>query len=177
MRQKEAAEEASTRKRKAEAEAREALQKIVQDMPPPEASLQDRRDWELKLLQGVHRNLRSPRTRHKVGLYVAKKQKTESGTEKKAIVAELMKLKDDGGQLDGGDHPETYNGKLLQKVTKKAVKKEEAKKKLKIKEAKKFLSIEKMKATKLKKKKNKEELEAAAAAAAAAEAEASVVPK
>ena len=61
LRQKEAAEEASTRKRKAEAEARETLQKIVQDMPPPEASLQDRRDWELKLLQGVHRNPVAPR--------------------------------------------------------------------------------------------------------------------
>ena len=119
---------------------------------------------------GVHRNLRSPRARHKVGLYVAKRQKTESGTEKKAIVAELMKLKDDGGLLDGGDHQETYNCKLLQKITKKEVQKEEEKKQNMIKEAKKFLGIQKMKATKLKKKKEKEELEAAAAAGGGAAA-------
>jgi hypothetical protein len=114
---------------------------------------------------GVHRNLRSPRARHKVGQYVAKRRKTESGTEKKAIVAELMKLKDDGGLLDGGDHQETYNCKLLQKITKKAVKKEDAKKEEMIKEAKKFLGIQKMKATKLKKKKEKEEAEAKAGSA------------
>ena len=94
------------------------------------------------------------------------KGRKPSGTEKKAIVAELMKLKDDGGLLDGGDHQETYNCKLLQKITKKEVQKEEEKKQKMIKEAKKFLGIQKMKATKLeKKKKEKEELEAAAAAA------------
>jgi hypothetical protein len=124
---------------------------------------------------GVHRNLRSPRARHKVGQYVAKRQKTESGTEKKAIVAELMKLKDDGGLLDGGDHQETYNYKLLQKVTKKEFKKEAAKKQKLITAAKKFLGIEKMKATKLKKKKEKEEAEAKAGSAASSSAEGAAV--
>ena len=52
LRKNEAAEEASTKKRKLETEAREALQKIVQDMPPTEASLQDRRAWELELMKG-----------------------------------------------------------------------------------------------------------------------------
>jgi hypothetical protein len=53
LRQKASAEEAATKKRKADTEARESLEKIVKDMPPPEASLQDRRAWELEFMQGA----------------------------------------------------------------------------------------------------------------------------
>jgi hypothetical protein len=53
LRKKASAEEATTNKRKADTEAREALEKVVKDMPPPEASLQDRRAWKLELMQGA----------------------------------------------------------------------------------------------------------------------------
>ena len=102
--------------------------------------------------QGVHRNLKSPRAKKKVFQYVSKRQKTESGAEKAALVKELTSLKSDGGVLDGGDHKDTYNCKLLQKITKKEQKKEDAKLAEKIKATKKWLGIQKMIATKENKK-------------------------
>ena len=52
-------------------------------------------------------------------------------------------MKDDGGLLDGGDHQETYNCKLLQQITKKEVKKEEEKKAKMIKELRSFWAFKK----------------------------------
>ena len=52
-RKKASADEAAAKKRKIETEARKSLEKIVKEMPPPEASLQERRAWELELMQGA----------------------------------------------------------------------------------------------------------------------------
>ena len=46
-------------------------------------------------------------------MYLNKRRKTEQGDEKKALIHELTTLKSDGGALDGGSNPETYNYKLL----------------------------------------------------------------
>ena len=116
-------------------------------MPDSDAALQERRAWELKFMRGVHRNLRSPRARKKVKEYVSKRQKTECNGAKAAIVKEYTSLKSEGGLLDGGDHPETYNAVLLKKVVKKAQKKEAKAKAKIIKDMKKWAGIEKMKAT------------------------------
>ena len=51
-RKKKTAQDVSARKRKAEEEARDDLKGIVDKMPDANASLQDRRSWELKLMQG-----------------------------------------------------------------------------------------------------------------------------
>ena len=118
--------------------------------------------------QGVHRNLKSPRAKKKVFQYVSKRQKTESGAEKAALVKELTSLTSDGGVLDGGDHKDSYNCKLLQKITKKEQKKEDAKKAEKVKDTKKWLGIQKMIATK-KKKKTEAAMEASAAASSSGE--------
>ena len=114
----------------------------------------------------MHRNLKSPRARRKVFQYVAKRQKTESGTEKKAIVKELTTLKTDGGILEGGDQEDTYSHKMLQKVKKKQQKKEDKAAKEIAQTTKKWLGIQKMKETKAAKKKQKETEQAMAKAAA-----------
>ena len=100
-----------------------------------------------------------------VSMYLNKRRKTEQGDEKKALIHELTTLKSDGGALDRGSNLETYNYKLLQKVTKKAQKKEEKLKEEALKKLKKGKAVQKMIETK---KKKKAEAEAAAAAAAAA---------
>ena len=51
-RKKKTAQDVCARKRKAEEEARDDLKGIVDKMPDANASLQDRRSWELKLMQG-----------------------------------------------------------------------------------------------------------------------------
>ena len=106
---------------------------------------------------------KSPRAKKKVFQYVSKRQKTESGTEKAALVKELTSLKSDGGILDGGDHKDTYNCKLLQKIIKKEQKKEKKKKAQLANDTNKWLGIQKMIATK-KKKKAEAAVEASAAA-------------
>ena len=76
-------------------------------------------------------------------------------------------METEGGLLDGGDHKDTYNHKLLQEIAKKEQEVEAEKKLQKIKDTKKWIGIEKMKQTKLKKK---QEAEAKAKAVATASA-------
>ena len=61
-------------------------------------------------------------------------------------------MKTDGGLLDGGDHKDTYNHKLLQEMAKKEQQLEAEKKLQKIKDTKKWKGMEKMKQTKRTKK-------------------------
>jgi len=79
-------EEAVERKRKASEEAMKDFKETLDAKPDSEAHIQDKRDWDMKVMQSVHRMLSSPRAKKKVGQYVAKRRKTESGTEKKALV-------------------------------------------------------------------------------------------
>ena len=88
----------------------------------------------------------------KVGQYIAKRQKTESSDEKKALVKQLTSLQIEGGQLPGGMHKDTYNHSLLQKVAEKAQKDEKKKKLQEMKTIKKWLSTQKTLDTKKKKK-------------------------
>lgn len=106
-----------------------------------------------------------------MGQYVAKRQKTDSGTDKKALVKELTSLKSDGGALEGGTNQETYNHKLLKKITKKAQKKEDKKKEKLIKKTKKWLSVQKGIATKKANKAKKKAAEAEAEAKTAGASE------
>ena len=94
-------------------------------------------------------------------------ENSQHGTTKKVLVTELTTSKAEGRLLDGGDHKDTYNHKLLQEIAKKQQEVEAAKKLQKIKDAKKWIGIEKMKQTKLKKK---QEAEAKAKAVATASA-------
>ena len=55
-----------TKKRKANEEATQNLQKMLQEVPSPEAQLLDKRDWDMAIMQGVRRLLSSPRAKKKV---------------------------------------------------------------------------------------------------------------
>ena len=46
-------------------------------------------------------------------------ENSQHGTTKKVLVTELTTLETEGGLLDGGDHKDTYNHKLLQEIAKK----------------------------------------------------------
>ena len=129
-RTKKGQEERQTQKRKRHDATTKELQDILNATPSDEADLQAKRDWDFRLMQGVHRMLSSPRAKRKVGQYVAKRRKTDLvGSDKKAaLLKELTTLKDDGGSLDGGINEETYNAKMLKLVAKKAQKKEDDKK-------------------------------------------------
>lgn len=59
--------EMAERKRKASVEALKELKDVLDAKPSSEAHLQDKRDWDMKVMQGVHRMLSSPRARKKVG--------------------------------------------------------------------------------------------------------------
>ena len=162
-------DDVTSKKRKATEDAMVNMAEVLQTNPGPEAHIQDRRDWDMRMMQSMQRMLTSPRAKKKVGLYVTKRQKTERDPLKKALVKELTNLKADGGTLEGGLNKETYNYKMLQKVTKKAKQKEDKKKAEAIAKLKKGMAVQKMIATK---KKKKEEAAAAKAAAdGAAEAE------
>ena len=79
-------------------------------------------------------------------------RKSATWYNKKVLVTELTTLKTDGGLLDGGDHKDTYNHKLLQEMAKKEQQLEAEKKLQKIKDTKKWKGMEKMKQTKRTKK-------------------------
>ena len=71
----------------------------------------------------------------------------------------LSTLKEEGGELSGGEHKDTYDLKMKKKVKKTMEKKEAKAKKAEVKKFKKLGAVAKMIATKLKKKKEKEEKE------------------
>ena len=146
-REKKKLEEMKSQKRKATNDAMDSMLETIKAHPGPEANLQDRRDWDNQVMTNLGRLLSSPRAKKKVQAYVAKRQKTEREPMKKSLVKHLTNLKEDGGMLDGGKNKETYNHKLLQKVAKKAQKKEEAKKAEGIKKLKKMAAVQKMIAT------------------------------
>ena len=72
------------------------------------------------------------------------------------MLQQLTSLKDDGGDLTGGKHKDTYDHKLKQKIKKKAQKKEDAAKAEEEKKTKKKIASLEMIQTKLTNKMEKE---------------------
>ena len=121
-----------------------------------DANIQERRNWDLLIHEKLQPLLASPRAKKKSRSYVEVRRQT-SATEagKQAMLQKLTNLKEDGGELTGGSHKDTYDHKMKSKIKNKCKKKEEAAKAEEIKKTKKKLGILKMVATKLKKKKKK----------------------
>ena len=92
--------------------------------------------------------------------YVETRRKSSAlQASKQAMLQKLTSLKDDGGDLTGGKHKDTYDHKLKQKIKKKAQKKEDAAKAEEEKKTKKKTASLKMIQTKLKKKMEKRKVE------------------
>ena len=99
-----------------------SIKTTLESKPEPEAPMQERRDWDMRMMETMQRMLTSPRAENKVGQYLGKLRKTERDPEKNKMIEDLTTLKSDGGSLEGGVNKETYNYNMLNKVKKKTQK-------------------------------------------------------
>ena len=164
-------EEKEERKRKYIEDSKDELAKVAGECPTSDADLQAKRDWDLEITEKLCSLLSSPRAKKRVKQYVQLRRRTSAQSEsKQALVKALSTLKEEGGNLDGGVHEDSYDFGMKKKVKKKKEKKEKAAKEIEKKKLVEMGAIAKMIATKLKNKKAKDK-EAAEAAEAAAGAE------
>ena len=105
-----------------------SMKETLESKLEPEALMQERRDWDMRMLQTMQRMVTSPRTKKKVEQCLGKRQKTKRNPHKRTMIKDLTSLKSDRVSLEGGVNKETYSYKLLKKVKKKAQKRKMSKK-------------------------------------------------
>ena len=65
------------------------IKETVVSEPEPETPMQERRDWDMRMIGTMQRMLTSPRAKKKVGQYFGELQNTERKPEKKTMIKDL----------------------------------------------------------------------------------------